>query len=219
MVNCQQQNLYCQNLNIDSMEEIDEGFEKAIVKDSTRVLTPKEYKKLCEQLPPHYIAICDVLLHTGMRMPEFIKFSQHPEWYDPRRRCIELPTKAIRKKKTVYKTRQVNLTLAGCDAVKHFQKMIADNMKIPCRQSMLGVLCNAAIAAKLADGDKGICPKMFRKTMVSFLMTAFPEKMFKIASNMGHTLEVMQIHYTNLSFAPEDTDDIKKFLKGWGMTE
>ena len=189
---------------------------KAIIKSDTRILTPKEYEKLKTKLSPEYVCICDVLLHTGMRMPEFIKFSQHPEWYDAHRRCIELPTKAILKKKTVYKTRQINLTLSGCDAVKHFQKMIKDNMKIPSRQSMIGVLSRAAIEAELPDGDKGICPKMYRKMLVSYLMKCYPEKMFEIAANMGHTLEVMRINYTNLSFAKEDTEDIRKFLKGWG---
>lgn len=190
-----------------------EIIEKAIVKDSTRVLTPKEYEKLRDHLNPSYVAICDVLLHTGMRMPEFIKFLKHPEWYDARRRCIELPTEAIRKKKTVYKTRQVTLTLSGCIAVDYILKM---NPHIPSRQSMLNVLCYAAKKAKLPEGDKGICPKMFRKTLVSWLMKAMPEKMFEIAANMGHTLQVMQVNYTNLSFAREDLDDIRKFLKGWG---
>lgn len=196
------------------MEE--ETVQKAIVKDSTRILTIKEYEKLKEKLSPEYICICDVLLHTGMRMPEFIKFSQHPEWFDAHRRCIELPTAAIRKKKTVYKTRQINLNADGCDAVKHFQKMIKDNLHIPSRQSMIGVLSRAAIEAKLPDGDIGICPKMYRKMLVSFLMKCYPERMFEIAANMGHTLEVMRINYTNLSFARDDLEDIRKFLKGWG---
>lgn len=189
---------------------------KAIVKDNTRILTPKEYAKLKEKLSADYNCICDVLLHTGMRMPEFIKFSKHPEWYDAHRRCIELPTTAIRKKKTVYKTRQINLTVRGCDAVKHFQTMIKSNMHIPTRQAMVGVLSRAAIEAELPDGDKGICPKMFRKMLVSYLMKCYPERMFEIAANMGHTLEVMRINYTNLSFAREDTEDIRAFLKGWG---
>jgi integrase len=188
------------------------------VKDDTRVLTPYEYFKLKEKLEPNYICICEVLLHTGMRMPELIGFSKHPEWYDARRRCIELPTEVIRKQKTVYKTRQVNLTLDGCKAVEYFHKMIHDNLHIPSRQAMLGVLCRAAVLAELPEGDKGISPKMFRKTLVSWLMKAFPERMFEIAANMGHTLSVMQTNYTNLSFATEDTDDIKKFLKGWGMS-
>jgi len=190
--------------------------QKAIVKDNTRILTPKEYENLKGKLTPEYICICDVLLYTGMRMPEFIKFSKHPEWYDAHRRCIELPTTAIRKKKTVYKTRQINLNVNGCDAIKHFQKMIKDNLHIPTRQAMIGVLSRAAIEANLPDGDKGICPKMFRKMLVSYLMKCFPERMFEIAANMGHTLEVMRINYTNLSFAREDTEDIRIFLKGWG---
>ena len=197
----------------------DEIVVKAIVKYNTRVLTPKEYAKLKEKLNPDYICICDVLLHTGMRMSEFIRFSKHPEWYDAHRRCIELPTDAIRKKKTLYTTRQINLTKEGCDAVKHFQKMISDNLNIPSRQAMLGTLCRAAIEAELPEGDKGICPKMFRKTLVSWLMKSTPERMFEIAANMGHTLTVMQLNYTNLSFARTDLEDIRKFLKGWGMVE
>ena len=192
---------------------------KAILKDETRVLTPKEYAKLKERLPAHYAAICDVLLHTGMRMPEFLKFTEHPEWYDARRHCIELPTKAIRKKKTVYKTRQVNLTVEGCKAVEHLQKLMKDHLNIPSRQAMLGVLERAAIAAQLPDGDVGICPKMFRKTLVSWLMKVFPERMFEIAGSMGHTLEVMQICYTNLALERDDVEDVRKFLKGWGNVE
>jgi integrase len=192
---------------------------KAIVKDETRVLTPKEYLKLKKCLPPRYIAISDVLLHTGLRMPELIRFAEHPEWYDARRHCIELPTKAIRKKKTVYKTRQVNLTVEGCKAVEHLQKMIKDNMVIPSRQAMIGVLCRAAVEAELPDGDRGICPKMYRKTIVSWLMKVMPEKMFEIAGSMGHTLEVMQIHYTNLALERDDVVDIREFLKGWGNVE
>lgn len=201
------------------MTESEPTTPKAIVKEGTRILTPKEYASLKEHLTADYIAICDVLLHTGMRMPEFIKFSTHPEWYDAHRRCIELPISAIRKKKTVYKTRQINLTVAGCDAVKHFQKLIGDNLHIPSRQAMLGVLCRAAVEASLPEGDKGVCPKMFRKMLVSYLMKCYPERMFEIAANMGHTLEVMQVNYTNLSFAREDLEDIRRFLKGWGNTE
>lgn len=203
-----------QENDVDLVEQKPEP--KAIVKENTRILTPKEYEKLKEKLSPNYVCICDALLHTGMRMPELIKFSQHPEWYDAHRRCIELPTTAIRKKKTVYKTRQVNLNVEGCNCVKHFQRMIKDNMNIPTRQAMIGVLSRAAIEAGLPEGDKGICPKMFRKMLVSYLMKCYPERMFEIAANMGHTLEVMRINYTNLSFAREDTDDIRKFLKGWG---
>jgi integrase len=81
---------------------------------------------------------------------------------------------------------------------------------------MIGVLSRAAIDAELPGGDIGICPKMFRKMLVSYLMKCYPERMFVIASNMGHTLEVMRVNYTNLSFAREDTEDIRIFLKGWG---
>lgn len=187
--------------------------DKAIIKNDTRVLTPFEYEKLREQLNPVYQAICDVLLHTGMRMPEFWELVRHPEWYDAKRRCIELPTKAIRKTKTVFTYRQVNLNVAGCEAVEHLFKI---NPRKVSRQTMTMALCLAARKAQLPELDKGIAPKMFRKTIVSWLMKCYPERMFEISGSAGHTLNVMQHHYSNLSFARQDIEDIRKFVKGWG---
>jgi integrase len=123
------------------------------------------------------------------------------------------------KKKTVHKSRSINLTSSGVVAVDHLFKMLDDNLQIPSRQAMTGVLQRAAVEAKLPDGDKGICPKMFRKTWVSWLMNTFPALMFKIASNMGHTLAVMENNYSNLTFADDDAEDIAKFVKGWGGTK
>ena len=194
----------------------DSDEEKAVMKDNTRVLTPREYSKLKEHLTPSYIAICDVLLHSGMRISEFRRFCEHREWYDRRRRCIDM---IALKKKTVHKSRSINLTSSGVVAVDHLFKMLDDNLQIPSRQAMTGVLQRAAVEAKLPDGDKGICPKMFRKTWVSWLMNTFPALMFKIASNMGHTLAVMENNYSNLTFADDDAEDIAKFVKGWGGTK
>lgn len=187
--------------------------DKAIIKNSTRILTPIEYEKLRVQLNPVYQAICDVLLHTGMRMPEFWELIRHPDWYDAKRRCIELPVKVIKKKKTVYHNRQVNLNVAGCESVEHLFKV---NPKKVSRQTMTMVLQLAARNAQLADLDKGIAPKMFRKTIISWLMKCYPERMFEIAGSAGHTLAIMQVYYANLSFQRPDIDDMRKFLKGWG---
>jgi integrase len=187
--------------------------EKAIVKNDTRVLTPFEYDKLREKLDHKYKTICDVLIHTGMRMPEFWELCRHPEWYDVKRRCIDLPSKVIKKAKTVYGARTIPLTIAGCDAVEELFRVKPDFIS---RQSMLGVLENAAKTAELPELDKGIMPKMFRKSLISWLMKCYPEKMFEIAGAAGHTLNVMQRHYASLSFTKQDIEDMRKFLKGWG---
>jgi hypothetical protein len=50
-------------------------------------------------------------------------------------------------------------------------------------------------------------------------MKIMPERMFEIAASMGHTLEVMQIHYTNLALEKDDVTDIREFLRGWGNVE
>lgn len=187
--------------------------DKAIVKNDTRILTPFEYEKMRGHLNPVYQAICDVLLHTGLRMPEFWELVRHPEWYDAKRRCIDLPGKAVKKAKTVYGARTVHLTVDGCGAIEHLLRI---NPKWVSRQSMIGVLELAATRAGIPETDKGIMPKMFRKTIISWLMKCYPEKMFVIAGSSGHTLDVMQRHYASLSFAKQDIEDMRKFLKGWG---
>jgi integrase len=188
--------------------------EKAIVKNETRVLTPFEYSQLRNALEDHkYKTICDVLINTGMRISEFWELCRHPEWYDVKRRCIDLPGHAVKKAKTVYGARTIPLTLDGCNAVEELFRV---NPKYITRQSMIGVLELAAINAKIAEGDKGIMPKMFRKSLISWLMKTYPEKVFVVAASSGHTFDVMQRHYASLSFQRQDIEDMKKFLKGWG---
>jgi integrase len=186
---------------------------KAIIKNATRVLTPFEYEKLRIQLNPVYQAICDVLLHTGLRMPEFWDLLRHPEWYDAKRRCIEVPKRTVQKKKLKVVYRQVNLNLLGCEAIEHLFKV---NPKHISRQAMTETLCFAARKAELPELDKGVAPKMFRKTIVSWLMKTYPERMFEISASAGHTLDIMKDHYSNLAFAAQDREDIKRFVKGWG---
>ena len=179
------------------------------------ILTPREYVRLRSELDHKYKTICDVLLNTGMRIEEFWEFVRHQDWYDVKRRCIDIPGHAVKKAKTVYDARTVPLTLSGCNAV---EKLFRVNPQRITRQSMIKVLKLAAINAKLPEGDKGIMPKAFRKYLISWNMKSNPEKMFEIAGASGHTLDVMQRHYASLSFQQEDIDDMRKFLKGWGGT-
>jgi len=206
--------LRCQRLNNDSMETFEGPKEKAVLKNETRVLTPFEYSQLRKALQDHkYKTICDVLLNTGMRITEFWELCRHPEWYDPKRRCIDLPGHAVKKAKTVYDARTIPLTYNGCQAVEELFRVKPDYIT---RQSMIGVLEYAARNANLPEGDRGVMPKMFRKSLISWLMKVYPEKVFVIAGSAGHTFDVMQRHYASLSFARQDIEDMRKFLKGWG---
>lgn len=180
-----------------------------IVKQNTCILTPKVYLLLREQLNPNYKTICDALLHTGMRVEEFWEFIKHPEWYKPSRRCIDLPKTAIRKRSLI-KERSVILTSNGCEVIENVLKL---NLKKVSRVAMNEAISRAAIKADI--GDEYICPKMFRKTLISWLVKCYPDKQLWIAASSGHTLETLLKHYLGIGFAAEDVDDMRKFLKGW----
>ncbi len=193
------------------------------VKQDTCVLTPKEYRRIREQLPSNtkYREMCDVALQTGLRMEnEFWPFLEHPEWYKPDKRCIDLPKtytdkkgkerKTATKLKCRMKERSVFLTPKGCEDVAALIRNPPDHIS---RKSWGAALKKAAIAAGV--GDEHICPKMFRKSITSWLTACFPEKVLFIAYSMGHTQKVMTENYLNPRFADDAMLDIREFTRGW----
>lgn len=186
---------------------------KIIMRQDTRILTPREWDRMRRHLSAKYMLICDVVLMTGMRWEEFWDLLDHPEWFEPSRKCIDLPKSAIKKVKAIYKERTIRLTVDGCDAVK---ALIRANSSISYTdRASVGAVLKLA-ARKSGIGDTGIAPKMFRKTLVSWLIACYPEQAFTISASIGHDLETMRIHYTNLSFERRDVEDMRKFLQGWG---
>lgn len=184
---------------------------KPIIKQGTRILTPYLYGQLCEQLNDTYLAITSVLLCTGMRAEEFWDFMKHPEWYDAKRKCIDMPKGSIKKVKCLHKERSIVLTSMGCAQVEYVLKMRPHKIQ---RQDMWITLRGAAERAGI--GTQGITTKMFRKSIISWLAVCYPDKMFKIASSAGHSLETMRLHYSNLQFEARDVKEMQDFVKGWG---
>ena len=196
----------------------------SIIKQNTRILTPSEYEALRSKMDaPHYPLICDALLLSGMRPIEFKRF--RPEWYMASRRIIKLPKGACLKAKCEYKERSINLSLPGCDA---FDKLISTKLKFkgkevfawemtPAKVSFGDTLKRYAIAAGI--GDEGICPKMFRKTLVSWLTVCFPEKREYIQASMGHNADTIVNNYIGLGFTREEIEQMRnKYLVEWGAT-
>jgi integrase len=186
---------------------------RAIIKDGCRILTPLDNEKLNEWLNADYRIITKSLLHTYMRLPELQFLLRHPECYHGVERCIDLPTQAATKVKAVYKERTIPLTIEGCKSVEDLFKHIK---KIPFRQSMITTLRLAARKAKLPEEDKGIMPKMYRKSFLSWLCECYPEKLLKISKSAGHTIPVMEEHYIGIFTVKQDIDEMKAILKGWG---
>lgn len=180
-----------------------------IIKQKTRILTPAEYRSFREQLNPVYQILSDVALNTGMRWVELWAFIKHPEWYRPSRRCIELT--APTKDKCLWRERTIHLTPIGCTAVE-----MLIGLKLKKSVNRKNVLMAFRLAASKSIGVTGVTPKMFRKTLVSWLIKVNPKRSLEISASMGHTQEVMRIHYLGIAFERRDVDEMREYLKGWG---
>lgn len=192
------------------------------LKQNTRILTPSEYEAMREHMPRYYQLICDAMLLSGMRPIEMSRFST--DWYRASRRVIQLPKDACLKERCKYKERTIRLSLAGCDAfdklttekVKHKGKEIFAYEMIPKRTAFGDALKRYARLAGI--GDDGICPKMFRKTLVSLLIACFPEKQMYIQSSMGHDGDTIVHNYLGTVFSKDQCELAKnKYLSEWGM--
>jgi len=192
-----------------------------ILKQGARVLFPEDYVKLREQMPVYYQIICDAALLSGMRPVELSRFQ--PSWYRGSRRVIVLPDGACLKEKCEYKSRTITLSLAGCDA---FDRLASEKIKfkgkeIPAYEMMPKRVAfrDALIryAAKAGIGIEGISPKMFRKTLVSWLVACYPEKQAYIQASMGHNQDTIVKNYLGLGFPRTDVDTMRnKYLNNWG---
>lgn len=192
-----------------------------ILKQGARVLFPEDYEKLREQMPRYYQLICDAALLSGMRPVELSRFQ--PEWYRASRRVIELPPGACLKEKCLYKNRTIKLSLAGCDA---FDRLVSEKVKfkgkdvfayqrIPQRVAFRDALIRYAKLANI--GSEGMTEKMFRKTLVSWLIACYPEKQAYIQASMGHNQDTIVQNYLGVVFTREQIELIRtKYLNQWG---
>lgn len=216
-------------------------------KQKTRILTPTEYEKLRAAMISaedqktldialakgdkytanriqRYQIICDVLLQTGMRPIEFKRLQ--PSWYRGARRCLELPPGACLKEKCEYKERTIKLSLPGCDAVERYlnaEVKVGKEGKIvylrdvkPEKVAMRDALRRYAIKAGIQD--IGVTPKMFRKTLVSWLVACYPERSLYIQSSMGHNADTIVKNYMGIVFLKEERIKMReKYLVEWGI--
>jgi hypothetical protein len=185
-----------------------------VTKSDTCVLLPREATRMFDLMSPTYRAICESLLHTHMRVEEFRWFVAHPEAYKASRRCISLPKEAIRKTETVFDQRDVILSIKGCQVIEHLIAMKLKKKDMVSRQALNVYLDKIAVESGL--GKEHVCPKMYRKTFISWLVAVYPEKHAWINSSAGHTSDIQLRHYIGTSFQRSDLEDMRSELKGWG---
>lgn len=215
-----------------------------ILIQNTRVLTPSEYHKLRKAMVDEnrdlvtewqhqladalhrsdiasqekittkiqnankYPLMCDMLMHTGMRIVEAQALK--PDMYRASRHVIA--DVRCNKVKSKSANRTVMLSLPGCDAVEAWLK---SGLTVPSRISMGETLRRYA---RLADiGQEHITPKMFRKTLASWLIACYPEQTMYIAKSMGHDLNTLQKHYLGVGFERSEIELMREMLKGWGV--
>lgn len=206
-----------------------------ILKQGTRILMPTEYEKLRVAMVSRedqnrinellaegniqkvnkiqrYQIISDALLLSGMRPIEFERMER--SWYRAPRRCIVLPKGACLKEKCEYTERTILLSLLGCDAIDRY---LLSGVHKPGKVAMRDALKRYAIKAGI--GEQGITSKMFRKTLVSWLVACFEEKHLSIAASMGHNVETIRRNYLGLAFPSNEIELMKnKYLVEWGKT-
>jgi integrase len=192
------------------------------LKQGARILSPSDYEALRAQMPRYYQLICDAFLLSGMRPVEMQRFK--PDWYRASRRVIQLPEGACLKQRCKYKERPIKLSLAGCDA---FDKLVSEKVKykgkeifayemMPQRVAFRDALIRYAELAKI--GAEGMNPKMFRKTLVSWLIACYPEKQAYIQASMGHDGDTIVNNYLGMVFTREQMDEMRnKYLNEWGV--
>jgi len=176
------------------------------------VLSPAEKNLIYKELNNVYKCRANFLLHTAVRIAEGYYLSKHQECYRQENHAIFIPqVKGMGKDRCTLKRRTVLLSQRGVDAVELFYE---EKVHLPTYQSMEPVFKRAAVDAGF---DKNyITTKMFRKTMISWLMACFPERLMSISLSAGHTPQTMHGHYMQQGWRKEDVRDMRDELRGWG---
>lgn len=193
-----------------------------IIKQDTRVLYPSEYRAIRSHLSFKDQLLLDGSLFTGMRGVEFCRFLEHPDWYKPSRRVIDLPKGSNLKKKAKQAERTVLLSNAGVQAVEtllSYRRQNPDHLHPISRQAWSETLLRAAGRAKdegQIAGLDGIAPKMTRKTWSSWLLATHSHREGSISLSMGHDVRTMLHHYAGLGWPSDAREQIRQYTSGWG---
>jgi integrase len=186
-----------------------------MLKQEARILTPKEYNRLRDAFREQkHKLLLDGMLYTAMRIEEFWRFLEHPEWFNYDRMNIHLPKGASLKVKAKMKERDINLSALGVRVIRDLvdAKRRGEITHIS-RRGWNDDLVRAARRAGLPLD--GIVPKMTRKTYISWLMAVIPDDGLRIAASSGHSSATMITHYMNTPFSDAERNEIKLHIQGW----
>lgn len=193
-----------------------------LVVGDTRVLTPKEYNRIRDSFKKQeHKLIFDGLIYTAMRVEEFWKFIDHPEWFDYDRMCINLPPRATLKAtkgKSKRKGRTVLLSALGVRIIRDVLDAVrAGKIKKISNRGWNDDITRAARRAGFQYEEHcKITPKLTRKTYISWLMAVIPDDGLRITASSGHDSDTMIDFYLNLAFSDQERNEIRMHIQGWG---
>ena len=180
-----------------------------IIRNKTRILRPSEATVLINAIPKriHELRLKFLLL-SGMRYIEAKRFFEHPEWFDGG--FIHLPPMAIRKSKRTQKERSVRLNQWGKEVTKSFLEL---GTNLPTWTTWGENLKRWAVKGGIAPDC--LCPKSTRKTMESWLVYYYTDKITLVLLSQGHNMTTSLNHYLNMPFTQEDKNGMKPYVEGW----
>lgn len=191
----------------------------ALTCNGSRLWSPAEVDAIRGVIrKPSNRALFDLMLYTGLRLEEVKQLVACPEIFDEERRRLTIKSG---KAKASQKERDVKLCDKGIEAVKAFLK----TPKVPSSPTAWQMnLIRWSKEAGLtplpgrADGSGniyGVTVRTSRKTLESWLLTAYPDRAAYVALSQGHTETTSLRHYLNLSFTDEEREAIPDEVRGW----
>ena len=191
----------------------------ALTCNGSRVLTPGEADSIRRVISkPSNRALFDLMLYTGLRLEEVRQLVEHPEIFDEERRLLVIKSG---KAKASQKSRNVILSDKGVEAVRAFlqaPKMPASSSAWQTnliRWSKIAGLSPLPGRSEEGGNVYGITVRTSRKSLESWLLTAYPDRAAWIALSQGHTETTALGHYLNVSFTDQERSDILGEVRGW----
>jgi len=182
-----------------------------ITKKGVRILRPSELDKLINAISKDYHRlIIKSLFYSGMRFRELQRFNDNPQWLLKDTQHIHLPPGANLKVKCKQSERWISLNPLGYEIIS---QLVGNSFHLPGRQTLNENLQRWGLKARI--GDEGICIKMFRKSVESWLMFYYPNNLLNITLSMGHNELTSLKHYLNLPFTPQDKINMSKYIGGY----
>ncbi len=173
---------------------------------AVRIFRPWEIRKIIREIPKmenkHKF---EALLHSGCRYTELQWLYENPN---------SLQSEHVEIKNTKAKVneayRWVRLNRQGQHAIENFLRC---KTNLPSTQTWGE---NLKRWCTLAGIEKdGACAKSTRKTLESWLVLTYPNRVEEIFTSLGHQSTTALRHYLTFPFSKEDKREMLYFIDGW----